>query len=135
MNSHDSFSDLYRSYQQTNLPAIDYNNNNNTSQATQPFTRLNTNMNRSYDPLAPQPYDPVKGFVIFFDFIINLPASVDRCRLITCLLHPESGLGEPSQLQPLKCNFFNDERAGERMTLVLIATKQPVPQFVYISLF
>jgi hypothetical protein len=71
----------------------------------------------------------VGGFVIFFDFIINFPSTIDQCRLITCLHHAQSGLGEPSQLQPSKCELYVDEISGERMNIALIAMKQPVPRF------
>jgi len=90
-------------------------------------------MRRLQDPLAPQPYDPIGGFIIFFDFIINLPSNVEQCRLITCLHHPQSGVGEPSQLQPFKSEFYVDETNSERMSIALIATKQPVPKFVLIN--
>jgi hypothetical protein len=91
-------------------------------------------MSKLRDPLGPQPYDPVAGFVIFFDYIINLPPTIDQCRLITCLHYPDSGLGEPSQLQPFKCDLYTDEITGERMSVVLIATKQPVPRFLLLFL-
>jgi hypothetical protein len=90
---------------------------------------INSNMSKLRDPLGPQSYDPIGGFVIFFDFIINFPPSIDQCRLITCLHHAQTGLGEPSQLEPFKCELYVDETTGERMNSVLIATKQPVPRF------
>ncbi|CAF0754070.1 unnamed protein product [Didymodactylos carnosus] len=88
---------------------------------------LLSNMNKLKDPLEPSPYDPVGGFVIFFDFILNLDPSVELCRLVTCLHHPKSGLGEPSQLQSFTCDPFIDQN-GQKMSVVLIATKQPVPR-------
>jgi hypothetical protein len=91
---------------------------------------LASNMNRLRDPLAPQPYDPIGGFIIFFDFIFNLPPTTDQCCLVTCLYHPKSGLGEPSQLEPFKCEPYIDEKTGQKMSVALIATKQPVPRFV-----
>jgi hypothetical protein len=92
-----------------------------TSQVNQPVNPINSNMSKLRDPLGPQSYDPIGGFVIFFDFIINFPPSIDQCRLITCLHHAQTGLGEPSQLEPFKCEL--------RMNSVLIAIKQPVPRF------
>lgn len=91
-------------------------------------------MRKLQDPLAPQPYDPIGGFVMFFDFIINLPLTIEQCRLITCLHHPQSGLGEPSQLQPFKCESYIDEVNGEQMNVAVIATQQPVPRFLLILL-
>ena len=96
---------------------------------TQSMTNMNSNLNRLRDPLGPQPYDQTGGFVLFLDFIINLPSTIDLCRLITCLHHPDSGLGEPSQLQTVKSEFYTNESNGERMNAALVATKQPVPRF------
>ena len=91
---------------------------------------LTSNMNKLRDPLAPQPYDPIGGFVIFFDFVAHLPVTIEQCSLITCLYHPKSGLGEPSQLEPFKCEQHIDQKNGERLNVALVATKQPVPRFV-----
>jgi hypothetical protein len=123
--------DQNRQYYPSTLPSLD---RRITSYVTQPITQVNPNMNKLRDPLGPKPYDPVGGFVIFFDFIINLPSTIDQCRLITCLHHLNSGLGEPSQLRPIKCELYVDEKTGERMNITLIATKQPVPKLVFILL-
>ena len=72
------------------------------------------------------------GFVIFFDFILNLPSTVGQCQIITCLHHRQSGLGQPSELKPLKCELYTNEKNDERMSIVLIATKQPVPRFFFV---
>lgn len=101
-----------------------------TARASPAMSLLTSNMNNLRDPFAPQPYDPINGFVIFFDFILNLPNQVEQCCLITCLHHPKSGLGEPSQLDIFKCTAYVDERHGERMSVAMIAMKQPVPRFV-----
>ena len=84
--------------------------------------------NRLRDSLAPQMYDPTHGFVIFFDFILNLPRNIEFCLLVTCLHHPKSGLGDPSHLEPAKCQQYMDERTGEQMQMAMIAMKQPVPR-------
>jgi hypothetical protein len=118
--------DQNQSYNRSSLPALD---RSIPSRGTQPINRVNSNISKLRDPLGPQPYDPIGGFVIFFDFIINLPSTIEQCRLITSLHHPQSGLGEPSSLQPSKCELYVDEKNGERMGIALIATKQPVPRF------
>ena len=82
----------------------------------------------SRDPFVPHSYDPVGGFVIFFDYILHLPSELEQCCLITCLHHPKSGLGEPSQFEPFTCQLYADERNTDRMNVGLIATKQPVPR-------
>jgi hypothetical protein len=122
----------------------DFDNNNNhdqfdqrqiidkrlTPRASPAMSLLNSNMNRLQDPLAPQAYDPIGGFVIFFDFIANLPSTTEHCCLVTCLYHPKSGLGEPSGLEPFKCDQYLDGKKGQQMSVALIATKQPVPRFI-----
>lgn len=99
-----------------------------TPRASPAMTLLSSNINNLRDPLAPQPYDPKGGFVIFFDFILHLPSTVTLACLITCLHHPKSGLGEPSQLETFKCEPYVDERNGQRMSIAYIAMKQPVPR-------
>jgi len=127
-NYDDDIFDQHRSYQQISLPSLD---KRTTSHVTQPMNYVNSNLSKLRDPLGPQPYDPVAGFVMFFDFITNLPSTIDQCRLITCLHYPDSGLGEPSQLQPFKCELYTNETNGEQMNFALIATKQPVPRFLF----
>ena len=127
--------DQTRSFQQLPAPAV---TKHTTSHVIEHNNYVNSNMSRFRDPLAPQPYDPVAGFVVFFDYVINLPPNTDQCRLITCLHYPDSGLGEPSQLQPTRCDLFTDEITGERMSIVLVATKQPVPRlllFLFLNYF
>ncbi len=124
--------DQRQSYPHTSLPIYD---KRITSRASPAMSLLASNMNKLRDPLAPQSYDPIGGFVIFFDFVASLPATIDQCSLVTCLYHPKSGLGEPSELEPFKCEQYMDERNGERMSIALIATKQPVPRFVQFRSF
>ncbi|CAF3829025.1 unnamed protein product [Adineta steineri] len=119
----DNHNDQRRIYHQTSLP---YSDKRLTPRQSPAINLLDSNMYRLHDTLAPQSYDPTGGFIIFFDFIINMPSTVQQCRLVTSLHHPKSGLGEPSLLEPVKCNQFVDERTGENMRIALIATKQPV---------
>lgn len=72
------------------------------------------------------PYDPIGGFVIFIDFISNLDVSHASTRIITCLHHPKSGLGEPSVLPTASCESYVDN--GASSTVALVSTKQPVPR-------
>jgi hypothetical protein len=66
------------------------------------------------------------GFVIFIDFITNIESSYGCARVITCLHHPKSGLGEPSVLPIVNCETFLEN--NNRLTVALISTKQPVPR-------
>jgi hypothetical protein len=131
-NNNNEQYDQRQNYHQTSLPTLD---KRITPRASPAMSLLASNMNKLRDPLAPQPYDPIGGFVIFFDFIVRLPSTTEQCSLVTCLYHPKSGLGEPSQLDPFPCEQYVDERTGERMSVALIATKQPVPRFIYSKIF
>ncbi|CAF0792235.1 unnamed protein product [Rotaria sp. Silwood1] len=86
-----------------------------------------SNINKYRNPLAPHSYDPVGGFIIFFDFIVNLPSTIQQCRLITSIHHPKSGLGEPSELEPVKCEKYTEGKFDGSTNVAFIATKQPVP--------
>jgi hypothetical protein len=106
-----------------------------SSRHTEYFRRNNRSLSptsgRSPSPYRIQSYNPMEGFVIFFDFIDNLSPSLDRIRLITCLHHEQTGLGEPSQLDSCKCELSTDDRTGESTRIAFVATKQPVPRFYY----
>lgn len=76
--------------------------------------------------LPPSVYDPTSGFVIFIDFVTNLDPTYASARVITCLHHPKSGLGEPSVLPIVNCESYND--LGRTTSVALVSTKQPVPR-------
>ena len=64
--------------------------------------------------------------MIFLDFITNLDPSYSCARVITCLHHPKSGLGEPSLLPVI--NTENYVENNHRTSVALVSTKQPVPR-------
>lgn len=72
------------------------------------------------------PYDPIGGFLVFIDFVSNLDPSISTSRIITCLHHPKSGLGEPSVLPVVNCESYVSN--GSQITIALYSTKQPVPR-------
>ncbi|CAF1056579.1 unnamed protein product [Adineta ricciae] len=96
------------------------------------YQRANRLSSPTYNRYSPTqsfaPYDPTDGFVIFFDYISNLSTAIDRVRLITCLHHEQTGLGEPSQLDPCRCELLADELSNDTMRTAYVATKQPVPR-------
>jgi len=47
-------------------------------------------------------------------------------RVITCLHHPKSGLGEPATLPIVNCENYIEH--GNQSSVALISTKQPVPR-------
>lgn len=64
--------------------------------------------------------------MIFIDFITNLDQIYGCARVITCLHHPKSGLGEPSVLPIVNCETYVEN--GMKSSVVLVSTKQPVPR-------
>lgn len=64
--------------------------------------------------------------MIFLDFITNLDPSYGCARVITCLHHPKSGLGEPSLLPVVNSETFIEN--GKKTSVALVSTKQPVPR-------
>ncbi|CAF4022593.1 unnamed protein product [Rotaria sp. Silwood2] len=123
-NSDNDPFDQRRYFLQSSLPLFD---NGMTLRGNQPVNHPNSNMNKVLDPLDPQTYDAVAGFVILFDFITNFHPTIEKCRLITCLHHAKSGLGEPSHLETFNCELYINQISGEQMGIALLATRQPVP--------
>lgn len=64
--------------------------------------------------------------MIFIDFVMYLDPSFGCARVVTCLHHPKSGLGEPSVLPIVNCESYAE--SGRRISIALISTKQPVPR-------
>ncbi|CAF3588201.1 unnamed protein product [Rotaria socialis] len=124
-NSAHQFVDQPQQFHQPSLPIID---TGRRSRGMQPASRIASNSNGRYGQIESKPYDPVGGFVIFFDFIINLSPMIEKCQLITSLHHVQTGLGEPSQLAVLKSELYNDLKFGEQVSTILLSTKQPVPR-------
>ncbi|KAL2099996.1 hypothetical protein ACEWY4_004390 [Coilia grayii] len=83
------------------------------------------------DTLGPAPYDPVAGFVVFYDFLLGLSSSYRLCRLTVGLFSGDQALGSPSLLPLASCEPASltaslppEHRKGQ---LAMLATKQPVP--------
>ena len=64
--------------------------------------------------------------MIFIDFITNLDPLFGCVRVITCLHHSKSGLGEPSVLPIINCESHFEN--GVKRSVALVSTKQPVPR-------
>jgi hypothetical protein len=115
-----------------------YNNNNNPNQnfsygQTNTAYRLEQQQQQHASKITKLPnlstnqaYDPNSGFVLFIDFVSNLDVTTACSRVITCLHHPKTGLGEPSILPLVNCETYLE--GGRPSTVALISTKQPVPR-------
>ncbi|XP_063067313.1 coiled-coil domain-containing protein 17-like [Engraulis encrasicolus] len=91
---------------------------------------LNKYLHDQIDALGPAPYDPVTGFVVFYDFLLGLSSSYRLCRLTVGLFSGDQALGPPSLLPAACCepaclsaSLPPEHRKGQ---LAMLATKQPV---------
>ncbi|XP_044141624.1 coiled-coil domain-containing protein 17-like [Bufo gargarizans] len=79
--------------------------------------------------LEPAPYDPISGFVIFYDYLLGLDPSYRVCRLAVSLCSGGQEMGNPSTLPPVYCDAglskFYD---GKKLNLAILSTKQAVPR-------
>ncbi|XP_062410706.1 coiled-coil domain-containing protein 17-like isoform X2 [Sardina pilchardus] len=99
--------------------------------------------------LGPAPYDPVAGFVVFYDFLLGLSPSYQLCRMTVGLFSGDQAMGAPSLLPPVPCEppsglsscqppglsscqppgLSSCQPPGHHSgQLALLATKQPVPR-------
>ncbi|XP_078426566.1 coiled-coil domain-containing protein 17-like isoform X2 [Cetorhinus maximus] len=85
----------------------------------------------SSEGLGPAPYDPVAGFVVFYDFLLGLDPMYRVCRLVVGLYHGGQGMGDPSPLPAVYCDidnlpaYFPEVNRGNG---AILAVKQVVPR-------
>ncbi|XP_017577046.1 coiled-coil domain-containing protein 17 isoform X1 [Pygocentrus nattereri] len=83
------------------------------------------------DSLGPAPYDPVAGFVIFYDMVLNVDASFRTVYLVARLYSGGQEMGWPTPMPPVQC-----QPAGSLASTLsrnpgnysLLAVKQSVPR-------
>ncbi|KAL4617245.1 coiled-coil domain-containing protein 17 [Arapaima gigas] len=81
--------------------------------------------------LGPAPYDPVAGFVVFYDFLLGLPPLCRVCRLVVRLYAGEQEMGSPGPLPVVYCeptSLSQHVPKRRKGNLVTFATKQAVPR-------
>ncbi|XP_066507683.1 coiled-coil domain-containing protein 17-like [Hoplias malabaricus] len=85
---------------------------------------------RSED-LGPASYDPVAGFVVFYDFLLGLSPSFQVCRLMVELFSGEQCLGSPSVLPPVHCEPHSSSTQPTHCSqgqMAILAFKQTIPE-------
>ncbi|XP_056389055.1 coiled-coil domain-containing protein 17 isoform X2 [Hyla sarda] len=83
------------------------------------------------DALGPAPYDPVAGFVIFYDFILGLEPTFQKVRLVNGLYSNGHRMGQPSPLPDALCEVWNAPQHlanNPRGNIAMLRTKQPIPR-------
>ncbi|XP_018427327.1 PREDICTED: coiled-coil domain-containing protein 17-like [Nanorana parkeri] len=79
--------------------------------------------------LEPAPYDPIAGFVVFYDFLLGLDPSYRVCRMAVSLCSGGQEMGNPSVLPPIYCEAaFSKFHDNKRQNIAILATKQAVPR-------
>ncbi|XP_077331526.1 coiled-coil domain-containing protein 17-like isoform X2 [Lithobates pipiens] len=79
--------------------------------------------------LEPAPYDPIAGFVVFYDYLLGIDPSYRVCRAVVSLCSGGQEMGNPSALPPIYCEAalskFHDNK---KQNIAMLATKQAVPR-------
>ncbi|XP_051868085.1 coiled-coil domain-containing protein 17 [Pristis pectinata] len=83
------------------------------------------------DALGPAPYDPVAGFVVFYDFLLGLDPTYRLVRLVTGLYNKGQEMGKPSALPPVCCETGSGPHymsEGLKGSFGILSARQPVPR-------
>ncbi|KAM4809640.1 LOW QUALITY PROTEIN: coiled-coil domain-containing protein 17-like [Rhinophrynus dorsalis] len=79
--------------------------------------------------LEPAPYDPITGFVVFYDYILGLDPSYRVCRLAVSLYSGGLEMGSSSPLPPVYCETAVSKfQEDKKQNIAILATKQAVPR-------
>ncbi|XP_071983213.1 coiled-coil domain-containing protein 17 isoform X2 [Engystomops pustulosus] len=83
------------------------------------------------DVLGAAPYDPVAGFVIFYDFILGLEPTFQKVRLVSGLFGNGHRMGQPSTLPDALSEVWTPSQHlshNPRGNIAMIRAKQPIPR-------
>ncbi|XP_073407463.1 coiled-coil domain-containing protein 17-like isoform X2 [Dendrobates tinctorius] len=79
--------------------------------------------------LEPAPYDPISGFVVFYDYLLGLDPSYRVCRLVVSLCSGGQEMGNPSTLPPVYCDAsLSKLYESKKQNIAILSTKQAVPR-------
>ncbi|XP_053558716.1 coiled-coil domain-containing protein 17-like [Bombina bombina] len=108
--------------QQTALPLMEQNKPGTTNSAKY-F------LNYNYG-LEPAPYDPITGFVVFYDYLLGLDPTYRVCRLAVTLCSGGQEMGIPTPLPPVYCEAgqLSTSHDHKKQNVAVLATKQAVPR-------
>ncbi|XP_041912867.1 coiled-coil domain-containing protein 17 [Alosa sapidissima] len=83
------------------------------------------------DTLGPAPYDPAAGFVMFYDMVVGVDATLTALRLVVGLFCLGQELGRPTPLPPVQCQPAGSLPYPYSMptgNYAILSAKQPVPR-------
>ncbi|KAM4706462.1 coiled-coil domain-containing protein 17-like [Discoglossus pictus] len=80
--------------------------------------------------LEPAPYDPITGFVVFYDYALGLDPTYQVCRLAVTLCNGGQEMGSPTPLPPVYCEAgnYSTSHDSNKQNVAILATKQAVPR-------
>ncbi|XP_063153879.1 coiled-coil domain-containing protein 17 [Candoia aspera] len=85
------------------------------------------------DTLGPAPYDPVSGFVIFYDFLLGLDPMFYHVRLVSGLCRNGQQLGKSTPLPVVSSDMGYSPQSlmdRQRGCCAILAARQPVPRIL-----
>ncbi|XP_070601103.1 coiled-coil domain-containing protein 17 [Erythrolamprus reginae] len=85
------------------------------------------------DTLGPAPYDPVSGFVIFYDFLLGLDPMFYHVRLVSGLYRNGQQLGKSTPLPIVSSDMGHSSQSlmdRQRPCCAILAARQPVPRIL-----
>ncbi|XP_056115318.1 coiled-coil domain-containing protein 17 isoform X1 [Rhinichthys klamathensis goyatoka] len=95
-------------------------------QSSKQHSLMGSHVTDPMEPLGPAPYDPVAGFVIFYDLVMGLEATLRSVRLLEGLYCNGEKLGHTTPMPPVQCQpLLSTKSPGN---YAILAVKQPVPR-------
>ncbi|KAK7144822.1 hypothetical protein R3I94_011037 [Phoxinus phoxinus] len=95
-------------------------------QSSKQYSLMGSHVTDPMEALGPAPYDPVAGFVIFYDLVMGLEATLRSVRLLEGLYCNGEKLGQTTPMPPVQCQpLLSTKSPGN---YAILAVKQPVPR-------
>ncbi|KAM4722943.1 LOW QUALITY PROTEIN: coiled-coil domain-containing protein 17 [Rhinophrynus dorsalis] len=96
-----------------------------------PSPSTNRHIMEPLDALGPAPYDPVAGFVIFYDFLLGLEPTYQKVRLLSGLYSNGHRMGQTTSLPDVLCEMWQSSphlANAPRGNIAMLSAKQPIPR-------
>ncbi|XP_073708239.1 coiled-coil domain-containing protein 17 [Garra rufa] len=114
---------------QTPLPVFPGSSTLLSDPATKQHSLTGSHVTDAIQTDGPAPYDPVAGFVIFYDLVMGVETTLRSVRLLAGLYFNGQKLGQTTPMPPVQC-----QPAGPLLptkspgNYAILAVKQPVPR-------
>uniref|UniRef100_A0AAY4BTJ0 Uncharacterized protein n=1 Tax=Denticeps clupeoides TaxID=299321 RepID=A0AAY4BTJ0_9TELE len=95
------------------------------------YSTLQCTTEKSLDTLGPAPYDPVAGFIIFYDMILGVDASLTQLCLVTGLYSIGQEMCRSTALRPVQCQpagALPYSYSLPQGNYAIVSAKQPAPR-------